>query len=149
MKFTVDKIELTEEQAKLVAEQYAARPGPTKKERIGGLTMADISDMVVGEAARDNSVVVRLRRSYWSDNRGIHQRTDLTYMNRKTSGHNFVREDVSCIGADELFLGITNVDECGDGLYEVVMTNVSRDWETGYVDSYDYELVPHIEDEED
>jgi hypothetical protein len=37
MKFTVDQIELTEEQAKTVAEQCAARPRPTKEERIGEL----------------------------------------------------------------------------------------------------------------
>lgn len=37
---------------------------------------------------------------------------------------------------------IINLDECGDGLYEVVVCNETHDWESGYVDGYDLKLIP-------
>ena len=51
-------------------------------------------------------------------------------------------EDISGAGPDLAYKQITNLDKCEDGVYELAVTNISRDWETGYVDDYDYELVP-------
>ena len=36
---------------------------------------------------------------------------------------------------------ILNLGEVEDGIYEVVVCNESHDYETGYVDDYDYRLV--------
>jgi hypothetical protein len=38
-----------------------------------------------------------------------------------------------------------NIDKYKDGLYTIHMVNMSRDWETGYVDDYDYELREYKE----
>jgi phage FluMu gp28-like protein len=42
---------------------------------------------------------------------------------------------------------ITNLHECNDGLFEVIMTNEQRDWETGCVEDWDYELRRITDDE--
>lgn len=58
-----------------------------------------------------------------------------------TEGFNVIAEDVSAIGAGEVLPRILNLGEVEDGIYEVVVCNESRDYETGYVDDYDYRLV--------
>ena len=37
--------------------------------------------------------------------------------------------------------GRLNLDECEDGVYGVVTCNEIRNWETGYIEEYDYMLV--------
>ena len=90
-------------------------------------------------------VVGRLTTSYWNGANGIHSRRSFRYLKRKSQGHNFVTEDASNVGADETWKRIINMDECKDGVYEVVTCNESRDWETGYIDDYDFKLVPFEE----
>lgn len=63
-------------------------------------------------------------------------------MKRMSRGFDFLTEDCNMIGADEVVPHIVNLHSVKDGLYHFMITNVKRDWETGYVDSYDYELVP-------
>ena len=47
----------------------------------------------------------------------------------------------------ELFLGrITNLDVVGDGLYYLDVINEYRDWESGYVEDWEYKLVPYTEE---
>ena len=53
-----------------------------------------------------------------------------------------LEENAANIGAKGVLEKIVNLAECEDGLYEVVTCNPSTDWETGYIDDYDYELVP-------
>lgn len=95
-------------------------------------------------AKKDESrVVVRVRTSIWRDKRGLHQRKDLTFLRRKCFGYNILDEDAVMIGADAVLDRITNLDECPDGLYLVVTCNhLSRDWETGAIEDYDYRLHP-------
>jgi len=86
--------------------------------------------------------VVRLSTGTWHDKRGLYQRKTLSFMKRLSSGYQVLREDAGMIGADLVMDKIINLDSCKDGLYRVVTVNESRDWESGYVDDYDYELVP-------
>ena len=44
------------------------------------------------------------------------------------------------MGVDE---SIINLYECDDGIYEVIMCNLSHDWETGYLDDWDLKLIPY------
>lgn len=88
-----------------------------------------------------NRVVVRLRTTIWADRRGIYAKKSLTYMRRQCEGFNVLEEDASAMTAEEVFLGIINLDECEDGIYEVVTCNESRDWETDCIDIYEYRLV--------
>lgn len=42
---------------------------------------------------------------------------------------------------------ITNLDKCKDGIYKIQICNPRTDWETGYIDEYDYKLVPFKEED--
>jgi hypothetical protein len=52
--------------------------------------------------------------------------------------------DMDECGVDR-FCKRINIDKYKDGLYTIHMVNMSRDWETGYVDDYDYELREYKE----
>jgi hypothetical protein len=87
-------------------------------------------------------IVVRLRRSYWHDHDGAYTRTELRYLKRHTKGFNVFEDDCSMVGADEVLAKITNLQKCKDGVYQLVICREHRDWETGYVEDWDYELIP-------
>jgi hypothetical protein len=82
---------------------------------------------------------VRLRRTYWSDRRGIHQRLSLTILRRL--GGDWIEEDWRNIGAMDVFLAITNLHTLKDGIYRIVGCNEKRDWESGMIEEYDYKLI--------
>jgi hypothetical protein len=85
--------------------------------------------------------VVKLVTSSWCDNRGLHIRRDLLSVKRKSIGHQCLPEDCSMIGSDEVWPRIVNLNDSKDGLYNVVICNERKDWETGSVEDYDYQLV--------
>lgn len=85
--------------------------------------------------------VVRLKTTMWADKHGLHTKKSLKFLRRQCEGLNVLEEDASMVGADEVLPRILNLDQCDDGIYEVVTCNESHDWETGYVDYYDYRLV--------
>ncbi len=84
---------------------------------------------------------VRVKTTTWADKRGLHTKKSLTFLRRQCEGFNALAEDTSAIGAEEVLPRIVNLDEVEDGIYEVVVCNESHDYETGYVDDYDYRLV--------
>lgn len=88
--------------------------------------------------------VVRLRRSYWRDGRGIHLRMDLNFLQRQCGGYNCLEEDAANIGGEAVAERIINLYELKDGVYEVVTCNHQTDRD-GCVDGY--ELVPLKPDE--
>lgn len=89
-----------------------------------------------------NRTVVRLRTTVWSDRKGVYQQRSLTYLRRLCREYNVLEEDIAVIGAEDALAQVTNLEECPDGIYEVVTCNQTTDWETGYVDDYDFKLVP-------
>ena len=86
--------------------------------------------------------VIRLKTTYWSDAKALHVKKSLTYLKRQCKNYNILKEDVSMEGADTVIERITNLTEVKDGVYEVITCNISRDWEGGYIDDYDFKLVP-------
>lgn len=86
--------------------------------------------------------VIRLKTSMWKDNKGLHLRKDLIFMKRLSLDYNILEDDASNIGADEVITRIDNLDKCKDGLYQAIACNMSRDYETGMIDDYDYTLIP-------
>jgi hypothetical protein len=90
---------------------------------------------------------VRLTTSFWCDGRGVHMRKSLNFLKRKCEGYNILDEDCSNVGAEEVMPRIVNIDSASDGIYKVVTCNESRDWESGYVDDYDYQLIKMEEDD--
>ena len=92
-----------------------------------------------------NRCVVRLRTSSWADQNGITTTKKLTFLKRQCRGFNILKEDASDISAQEVIDRITNLDTCSDGVYEVVTCDEGRDWETGYIDEYNYKLILFVE----
>ena len=90
-----------------------------------------------------NRSVVRVRTSAWSDKTGLHLKKSVLFLRRKTTGINLLEEDVYAAGAIDIVPKIINLSTCADGLYEVVTCNERRDWESGYVEEYDYRLEPY------
>lgn len=109
--------------------------------------MSDINDLFkdVVENMDDKDAchcIVRLRTGFWSSKQGMHMKKDIIFLRKLSGGSNYVKEDVNMMGAEDVINGIVNLDECRDGIYEVVQCNIAVDWETGYQDSYAYKLIP-------
>jgi hypothetical protein len=64
------------------------------------------------------------------------------YLKRQSSGINFLYEDVNAVDAETTICSITNLNECGDGVYKVVPWNIHRDRESGHPDGCDFKLIP-------
>lgn len=84
---------------------------------------------------------VRVKTTIWADNRGLHTRKSLTFLRRQCEGFNVLDEDASAIGAEKVLPRILNLGEVEDGIYEVIVCNKTYDYETGYIEDYDYQLV--------
>lgn len=107
-----------------------------------------IDELLKEEGEKKNNrsrVIVKLSRSCYRDNRGIHQKLSLNYLKRKCENFNFLDEDAVMVNTSEVFDRIINLNECEDGVYEVEMVNVYKDWETNYVEDYDYKLIKYEE----
>lgn len=90
--------------------------------------------------------VVRLSTSMWSDKNGVHVKRSLRHLRRKCVLWNAFEEEVSCVGVEEAIGSLTNLNECEDGVYEIICIGVHRDWETEEVDEWHYKLIPFEED---
>lgn len=88
-----------------------------------------------------NKVVGRIVTSTWMDERGVHSKKEFLYLKRLSVGDNFLQYDE----AEYVCKSIVNWNEVTDGIYEVDVINISRDWETGYVDGWEYKLIPYKE----
>lgn len=104
-----------------------------------------MTDYYSSEKEPENRVFIRLRTASWYDGKSLHVKRSLTFLKRQCSGYNFLDDDLRSGGAEDVALTFTNLYECEDGIYEVVHCNVSRDWESGIVDDWDYKLVPFVE----
>ena len=93
--------------------------------------------------SNESLCVVRLSRTAWHNENGVHYKTSLTYLKRKCVGYNILDDMAHMAGAIES--EPINMHELADGLYSVVMTNVSRDYESGMIDGYDLKLEPYEE----
>ena len=95
-----------------------------------------------GEVA--NRCVVRVRTSTWADSygRGVHTKKSLLFLYKQCTGFNVLEEEIGSVGAEEAMRNIVNLSKAEDGIYTVEIRNMSRDYETGYSDYWEYELVP-------
>lgn len=101
----------------------------------------DLDELLANEPNEINSCVVRLRTDVWEDRRGLHQKKSLLFMRKQCKGFNILEEDIGAVGAAEILPRIININECKDGIYKVVTCNESHDFESGYIDDYDYRLI--------
>jgi hypothetical protein len=110
------------------------------------LTMGNLEEFIdLGLDEADtppNICTVRLSTSYWRTKRGAFMRKSLIYLQRQCSGFNVLDEDMVNIGADEVVSRIVNLHKMPDGIYHITVCNERRDYESGMVDDYDYQLTP-------
>lgn len=95
-----------------------------------------------------SQLVVRISTACWHDRRGAYVKKNIMFQKRLSSGpmRDCFLEDCSNAGFDQVVERIINLDKCKDGLYDVVMCNISTDWETGCIDDWDYRLEPYVKE---
>lgn len=93
-----------------------------------------------------NVCVVRVITTAWRTDYGIHQKKSLMFMRRKSKGLNILEEDASSTEDAHVMRRITNLNSVDDGLYTVAICDEERDFETGYVEDWNYKLVPFVEE---
>jgi hypothetical protein len=87
-------------------------------------------------------VVVRLTTESYQTQNGFALKKNFTFLKRKCEGFNFVDEELKMVGADEAIRKIINLNKVEDGIYQIITVNELTDWETGYLDDWDFELIP-------
>ena len=86
--------------------------------------------------------VVRVRTSCWWDGRSLVVKKEVIPMKRLCSSED-LKDAIDAVGAKEVIGLIKNLDMVADGLYELVMVDIPRDWEFGHIEGYRYQLVPY------
>ena len=110
-----------------------------------------IAELNAGDILQEESTkeekpvcVVRLITTYWHNSTGVFQKKTLRFLRRKCKGFNVLEEDCSIINASEVVTRIRNLDECKDGIYQVITCNEYSSWETPHIiEDYDYKLIPY------
>ena len=91
----------------------------------------------------ETRTIVRLRTTAFRTARGIQWRKTLDKLKKPSIGFSpFFDDEIGAVGDLDAVLRITNLTSVPDGIYELAVTNISRDWETGYADDWDYTLYP-------
>jgi len=104
-----------------------------------------LNDILVLDTGKDEPPsrhVVRLRTSCWRSGSGMHMTKSITTLKKLSVGYLALEEECDNVGVEDMFYTLINLHECKDGIYEVVICNVGRDWESGHIDDYDFKLVP-------
>lgn len=86
--------------------------------------------------------VVRVRTSCWWDGRSLVAKKEVIPMKRLSSS-SALEDAINAVGAKEVIGLIKNLDMVADGLYELVMVDIRRDWESGHIEGCRYQLVPY------
>lgn len=86
--------------------------------------------------------IVRVRTSERRIVNGLTYERQIYVLKRQSEGFDFFNEEINCVGADLTARKITNLFDVKDGVYQVILTNISKDWESGHVDDFDFELIP-------
>jgi hypothetical protein len=108
------------------------------------LVMDDLLKEITPEA-QESCEVVKLSNFCYSDSKGcVHVEKRLTPMKRKSYGYQVLQEDIKMIGTSEVISRIINLQGFKDGIYSVITCHEKRDWESGYVEEYDYKLIPFV-----
>lgn len=109
-----------------------------------------IDELLMSDAKKSENeeyrVVIRVTTCYWKSVNGFHSRKDCVIRKRLSGkAHSWLDDEIDGCGVDIFMEHLIGLDTCKDGLYEIVSCNVSRDWETGYIDGCDWKLIPWIE----
>lgn len=90
-----------------------------------------------------NKSIIKIETSWYNNSRGLYTKKAITYLRRQTKGYHILEEDCRNSSSQDVITRIVNLDECEDGIYKVITCNEILDRETGYVDDYNYRLIPY------
>lgn len=89
-------------------------------------------------------LIVRVTTEYFkSKNGSLIVQKKIKPLKRKSTQDGLwcLEHDVDCGGVDYLLKGIINLNDVDDGVYEMKMVNITHDFESMYVDGWDWKLV--------
>lgn len=92
---------------------------------------------------KENITVVRLTTEYYKQGSAYKLTKKLTPLKRKSKGFNILDNEIA-YELEGLTL-INNLQYLVDGVYELVYSDKSVDYETGYTEYESYSLVPYEE----
>ena len=90
----------------------------------------------------DSVCIVRLSTSAWHDKRGVYLKKSLVFLRRRCKGFPVFEDDCSQSEVIDVLDRVLNIDTVPDGIYKVTPCNITTDFESGYVDDWDYRLDP-------
>lgn len=91
----------------------------------------------------ESQCIVRLSTNDWHDSYGCYEKKSLRILKSKSFGgiYECVLNDLESTG--NILPRIINLNDCQDGLYYIRCVNEKRDWETNYIEDWDYKLIPY------
>lgn len=100
----------------------------------------DLNKLLIDDVEDDKCVIkVRIKTSYYKRGRRYCKETQITDL---TKGPCYsLSDDISNLDVESVLTRIVNLDEVDDGIYQVILINQYRDWETGCIEDYDYKLI--------
>ena len=99
----------------------------------------------IKDDVKDNRTVVRVTQSCYTTPRGVKFERSLCVLKRKSYGNCLIRDDIAEDVEDRLPL-IENLFVVCPGVYELVVWDINRNWETGLPDEWTYKLIPFTEE---
>jgi len=93
---------------------------------------------------KECQTVVKVSTSYWHDKSGAYTKKSMMVLKRKSFGYNILLEECGMAGAKSI-KRILNFSDIEDGIYELIVCNISYDCESGQVDNWDLKLIPFTE----
>lgn len=87
--------------------------------------------------------IVRVKHDYYKKGDRYIRETSIRTMKSLSTGCDLLAEEMSSCDVEYALDRIGDLTNLNDGLYKIHFTNFSRDWETGNIDDWKVELIPH------
>lgn len=88
-------------------------------------------------------MVVKVSRSYYKRGKTYCCSINITPMRSLSNGEFNFDDEISQSDVESTLDLIENLHDVEDGYYQVIYTNISRDFESGYIDDYNLKLIPY------
>jgi hypothetical protein len=106
--------------------------------------MNNLSDLLSLHKPKSKEIlVVRVHTNFFRKKGGyIFKARSIKVLKRKSTGNmiDLIEEDISNSSVEDFINTIINFDDVDDGEYYLKAINITHDFETGYVDGYDWKL---------
>lgn len=96
---------------------------------------------------KDNVCVVKIKTESFKRGDAYFKGKSLRVLKRKSKGPilDCFLEDINCTSVDWVMFKIVNFSQVPNGLYQLIIVNEYRDYETGYVEDWNYKLISFSE----